>query len=59
MIICKVNSHSTQDVLLVMIEKWKTILNKKFKVGALFMDLSKAFDTLDHFIVGKIKCVMF
>ena len=31
-----------------MFEKWKTILNKKLKVGALFMDLSKAFDTLDH-----------
>ena len=31
-----------------MIEKWKTILNKKLKVGALFIDLSKAFDTLDH-----------
>ena len=31
-----------------MIEKWKTILNKKLKVGALFMDLSIAFDTLDH-----------
>ena len=30
------------------IEKWKTILNKKLKAGALFMDLSKAFDTLDH-----------
>ena len=59
MTICKVNSknlftgfrknHSTQNALLVMIEKWKTILNKKLiKVGALFMDLSKAFDTLDH-----------
>ena len=31
-----------------MTEKWKTILNKKFKVGARFMDLSKACDTLDH-----------
>ena len=31
-----------------MIEKWKTILNKKHKVGALFIDLSKVFDTLDH-----------
>ena len=41
-------NHSTQNALLVMIEKWKTILNKKLKVGALFMDLSKAFDTLDH-----------
>ena len=41
-------NHSTQNALLVMIEKWKTILNKKLKVGALFMDLSKAFDTLYH-----------
>ena len=41
-------NHSTQNALLVMIEKWKTILNKKLKVGALFIDLSKAFDTLDH-----------
>ena len=31
-----------------MIEKWKTILNKNLKVGALFMELSKAFDALDH-----------
>ena len=31
-----------------MIEKWKAIFNKKLKVGALFTDLSKAFDTLDH-----------
>ena len=52
---CK--NHSTQNALLVMIEKWKTILNKKLKVGALFMDLSKVFDTLDHSIVGKIKSV--
>ena len=42
-------NHSTQNAVLVMIEKWKTILNKKLiEVGALFMDLSKAFDTLDH-----------
>ena len=31
-------NHSTQNALLVMIEKWKAILNK-LKVGALFMDL--------------------
>ena len=34
-------NHSTQNVLVVMNEKWKAILNKS-------MDLSKAFDTLDH-----------
>ena len=48
MIICKVNSQSMLQVfgkttslsaLLVMIEKWKAIWNKKLKVGALFMDL--------------------
>ena len=31
-----------------MIEKWKTILNKKLKVGSIFMDLSKPFDTVDQ-----------
>ena len=40
--------HSTRNALLVMVKKWKTILNKKLKVGALFMDLSKAFDTLNR-----------
>ena len=31
--------------------KWKTILNKKLRVCALFIGLSKAFDTLDHSIL--------
>ena len=31
-----------------MIKKQEPILNKKLKVAALFMDFSKAFDTLDH-----------
>ena len=41
-------NHGTQNALLVMIEKWKTVSNKKLKVGALLMDLSKVFDNLDH-----------
>ena len=41
-------NHNTQNALLVMIENWKTAFNKKLKVGALFMDFSKVFDTLDH-----------
>ena len=41
-------NHNTQNMLLVITEKWKGILNKKLKVGPLFMVLSIAFDTLDH-----------
>ena len=40
-----------QPAALVMTEKWKIILNKNLKVGAYFMDLSKASDTLDHFLL--------
>ena len=29
-----------------MIEKWKRALDEKMKVGAVFVDLSKVFDTL-------------
>ena len=31
-----------------MIEKWKHGLDKSEKVGTIFMDLYKAFDTLNH-----------
>ena len=41
-------NHSTQNALLNMIEKWKQALEKGKKVGAIFMDLSKVFDTLNH-----------
>ena len=40
--------HSAQHSLLIMIEKWKRALDENMKVGAIFMDLSKAFDTLNH-----------
>ena len=58
MVTCKANSQSILQVFATKkqhskcstgsTEKWKAILNKKLKVGALFMDLSKAFDTFDH-----------
>ena len=39
-----------------MTEKWKGDLNCNMKVGATFMDLSKAFDTLNHrLILAKLK----
>ena len=40
--------HSTQQALLSMIDKWKKSLDKKRSVAAVLMDLSKAFDCVDH-----------
>ena len=39
---------STQYALLSLIERWKKILDEKGFGGAVLMDLSKAFDTLNH-----------
>ena len=41
-------NRSTQNALLNMTEKWKHVLDKGKKVDTVFMDLSKAFDTLNH-----------
>ena len=49
-------NHSTQHALLNMIENWKNNLNKRNKIGALFMDLTKVFSTLDHsLLIGKLE----
>ena len=41
-------NHKTQHTLLRVIESFRALLNKNQKVGAIIMDLSKAFDTLNH-----------
>ena len=41
-------AYSTQQALLSMIEKWKEYLDKQGFGGAILMDLSKAFDTINH-----------
>ena len=39
---------STQHALLALIENWKTSLDRKGYAGSILMDLSNAFDTLNH-----------
>ena len=41
-------NHSTQHCLMSMLEIWKNTLDKGGYVSTIFMDLSKAFDTLSH-----------
>ena len=48
--------HSEQHSLLIIIEKWKRTLDENMKVGPIFMDLSNAFDTLNHrLLLTKLK----
>ena len=47
--------HGTQNALLNMIENWKNQIDNNNKIGAIIMDLSKAFDTLNHeLIIAKL-----
>ena len=40
--------YSTQYALLGLIEKWRTMIDNQGYSGAVLMDLSKAFDTINH-----------
>ena len=39
---------STQTSLLALVERWKVMLDNKGYTGAVLMDLSKAFDTINY-----------
>ena len=41
-------SYSTNHVLICLIENWEKSLDQKNFVGAVLMDLSKAFDSIPH-----------
>ena len=43
--------HTTQDVLVSMIDNWRKALDEDKLIGSIMLDLSKAFDTVDHNIL--------
>ena len=46
---------SAQHALIALIEKWKECLDNGGYAGAMLMDLSKAFDTIDHkLLIAKL-----
>ena len=53
-------SYGTEHLLLTMLEKWKKRIDNGSYVSALFMDLSKAFDTIKHdLMLAKLKAYAF
>ena len=53
-------SHGTQHFLVTMLEKWKKAVDNGEYVSAFFLDLSKAFDTINHdLLLAKLKAYGF
>ena len=53
-------NHSTQHWLMSMLEMWKNTLDKGGYLSAIFMDLSKAFDTLNqNLLIAKLEAYGF
>ena len=47
--------YSTQHALIALLEKWKVTMDNHGYAGSIIMDLSKAFDTINHeLLVAKL-----
>ena len=44
--------QSTETLLLYITETWKDALDKGYKVGVIFVNFKKAFNTIDHEILN-------
>ena len=54
------SGYSTQQALLAMIDKWQRSLDKSDSVAAILMDLSKAFDCVNHeLLIAKLNAYGF
>ena len=53
-------NYNTQYCLTYVLEKWQNTLDKGKHVGAVFMDLSKAFNTINHdLLIAKLEAYGF
>ena len=53
-------NHNPQHSLFKMLAKWKLVLDKGCNIGAVFMDLSTVFDTLNHeLLLAKLNAYRF
>ena len=53
-------SHGIQHSLVIMLERWKQAIDKGQYTSVMYMDLSKAFDTINHgLLLAKLKAYGF
>ena len=57
---CYKTGFNTETAILSLLEKWKNTLDKKGFAGAVLMDLSKAFDRINHeLLISKLNAYGF